>query len=50
MSKKKIIQASHLCKPASHSGLSTDFHGNRAAGLDFEYVLQNSDPLLQDVG
>lgn len=42
--------ASDLCQPASHSGLGSRLHGNRAAGLYFEYVLQNSDPLLEDVG
>lgn len=40
----------HLCKPASHGGLCPRLHGNRAAGSDFQDVLQNSDPLLQDVG
>lgn len=48
--KKFKFLPSHLCQPTCDGGLGAGFHGNRAAGLDFEDVLQNSDPLLQDVG
>lgn len=41
---------SDLRKPTSHRGLCSRLHGKRATGLDFEYILQNPDPLLQDVG
>lgn len=44
------IVSFHLCQPTGDGGLCTGFHGNRAAGLDFEDVLQDSYPLLQDIG
>ena len=49
-SKITWLLSPHLCEPASHGGLGRGLHRDRAAGLDFEYVLQNPDPLLQDVG
>lgn len=42
--------SSHLCQPTCDGGLGAGFHGNWAAGLDFEDVLQDSDPFLQDIG
>ena len=41
---------SDLGQPAPHSRLGRGLHGDGAAGLDLENVLEHPDPLLQDVG
>lgn len=40
----------YLCEPPPDGGLGRGLHRQRAAGLDFDDVLQNPDPVLQDVG
>lgn len=45
-----MTQSTDLCEPASHGGFLSHLHRNGAAGLDLQNVLQNSDPLLQDIG
>lgn len=40
----------YLCEPTPDGGLGRGLHRQRAAGLDFDDVLQNPDPVLQDIG
>lgn len=40
----------YLCEPTPDGGLGRGLHRERAAGLDFDDVLQNPDPVLQDIG
>lgn len=40
----------YLCEPTPDGGLGRGLHRQGAAGLDFDDVLQNPDPVLQDIG